>query len=320
MPADAPSTTDNSQEGDNLRQHDAGSCLRSGHRLVRYAVALASVGWWWQLAFLGESPLFEWWQAPVSLGGWGMPESTAYTLSHAVGWTTLVAGLVVAVRPSFWVAMVAAAVPCLTALAVWRMGEGFPVEAAWLPLSSRKLFPFLTHAARAVAPLAAVALAGRPNGSLRFSAGRVAMLLRVALATTFAAHGIEAWQQNPEFIDLLIGSASLVSDEPLNQSAAEQTLAVVAMVDWLAAAACLLMPSTRAGGVPKALPTTLLWMALWGGVTAASRVTAWGWYWGWFQMLIRAPHALLPIATIYFNRSTALAQRQVPPDANLESI
>ena len=76
-----------------------------------------------------------------------------------------------------------------------------------------------------------------------------------------------------EFVDLMLGSIDTVLGEDWEaagerQVLAEQVLRWIAVQDFVFAGLLVL---------PKRLRWVALWMALWGFVTAMSRITAFGW-------------------------------------------
>ena len=123
--------------------------------------------------------------------------------------------------------------------------------------------------------------------------------MRVVIAMTFATHGVEALRHHPRFIDLLLGSASRLHAGLLNQAQAESLLSVIGVVDVATAAG--LLACWRWRGFP-------LWMAIWGAVTAASRVTQWGWS-GMDHALLRVMHGGLPLV-LYWVMARAPAERE----------
>ena len=114
-------------------------------------------------------------------------------------------------------------------------------------------------------------------------AGR--LVLRVALAVVFAVHGLEALQAHPGFIDLIISSASNLVGWRVPERTATQTLLVIGYVDIAVALALLIWPRTP----------ILWWAAFWGGLTALSRVTAYG-FGAYPDVVVRATHVLVPLA------------------------
>jgi hypothetical protein len=114
--------------------------------------------------------------------------------------------------------------------------------------------------------------------------------LRWAVAVTFVAHGVEAWQHYPEFIDYWIGTNRHLLDARMSQSTAETLLTLIGCADFLAAA---LMVTTRWRAVGW-------WMVFWGTITAFSRITSYGLNMGWYATAVRAPHVGVPLAVVLY--------------------
>ncbi len=259
---------------------------------LRITVALQCLGNWRWLTQIGESPLLSWWIGPTDVGGLAWNEATGLAVQQATGWLALAAGGCVLLRPCAAVLGPLVLLQIFFAIAMWRTDAGFSLQAPWLGPRLGALFPFATQLARIVAPLGLLLLdpwrVERPLGPLRV--GRAIRLLRWGIACTFLAHGIEAWLLNPVFIDLLIGSFQHLLSVQLSQSAAEELLQIIGGVDLLAAIACV---STRSRDV-------LWWMAFWGGITALSRMTAFGFETSWHTTLIRTPHLGVPLAVVLY--------------------
>jgi len=213
-------------------------------------------------------------------------------VQQATGWLALGAGVCVLLRPCAAVLGPLGLLQLLIAVAMWRTGYGYPPQAAWLSPQWSALFPLAAQSARIVAPLALLLLdpwrAERPLSARRI---RLAMgLLLGGAVLAFLSHGIEAWQLYPVFIDLLICTSSRLFGVALPQSNAEVMLLVIGAFDMFVAVACL-FPRLR--GV-------LWWMAFWGGITALSRVTAFGWEPAWHEAATRMPHLGVPLAVVLY--------------------
>jgi len=259
---------------------------------LRITVALQCVGNWRWFAQIGESPLLSWMISPEDVGGLNWNEATGLAVQQATGWLALAAGVCVLLRPCAAVLGPLALLQLLLAVAMWRTGYGYPPQAAWLAPQLAALFPLAAQSARIAAPLALLLLdpwrAERPLSSRRI---RLAMgLLLGAVVFAFLSHGIEAWQRYPVFIDLLICTSDRLFGVELSQSRAETMLRVIGVFDIFVAIACL-FPRLR--GV-------LWWMAFWGGVTALSRVTAFGWEPTWHGAATRMPHLGVPLAVVLY--------------------
>lgn len=154
------------------------------------------------------------------------------------------------------------------ALGEWRMGGA--------PFTSLSL---VAHAARIVPPLL-LALWQRP--------GATRWILRGAIAATFGAHGYEALQLHPGFVDYLLAADLYLFNFGLEQSTAELLLRVIGAVDLLVAVLVL---------TGRDLRSVLIWAAAWGIVTALSRVVQGG-EGALHQTLIRAANGGLPLVLL----------------------
>lgn len=259
---------------------------------LRATVAMQCLGNWRWYAQIGETPLLSWLISPADVGGLGFSEAAGLAVQQTIGWLTLAAGASVIVRPCAAVLSLLVLLQLSIAVAMWQTDVGFSLQAPWLPPWLGSLFPFGTQSARIVAPLSLLLLdpwrAQRPLGKRR--AETAIGIMRWGIALTFLAHGVEAWQHHPLFVDLLIGTCRRILEVELPQATAERLLSIIGIVDLLAAVAC----------VATHWRPLLLWMAFWGGVTAISRITAFGFDSSWYASAIRAPHVGLPLAIVLY--------------------
>ena len=162
-------------------------------------------------------------------------------------------------------------------------------------------FSELSPVARApvfVVPIALVLLAraknphGIPNSIAIWA-------LRLAMAAVFIAHGWEAFQLHPRFIDLILSSGYNLLGLRINESSASTALRAIALVDWAVALALLIRPWRP----------VLAWMSFWAALAAASRLTAHGWG-AYPDLLVRAAFILTPLAI------WALTHSRTPPYAH----
>ena len=247
--------------------------------ILQITVALQCLGNWRWLTQIQETPLLHWLLDPADLGGLGWSESTALAVQQTVGWLVLLAGGLVLWRPLPVVLGALTLFQLLIAVAMWQIAEGYALQSQWIPPSFLTLFPLATQAGRIAAPLGLMLLtASRTQGGLT--------LLRWAIAVVFLAHGLEAWQRNPIFLDLLISSSQQLLGLSLSQSVAEQALTAIGSIDLLLAVACVCLRSS----------TVLWWMVLWGAVTAFSRIAAYGWALSWHETFTRISHIGIPLA------------------------
>ena len=156
------------------------------------------------------------------------------------------------------------------------------------------------HAVRFAAPLALILFLAFP-GQQRES--KIEWALRLGVAGTFIGHGLCALWMKPSFIDLIVGNLNLLLGDPVltaessealqealsiaasRQAFAEAALPVIAIQDFILVA-FLLLPGKR-------IKTIALWMAVWGFVTAMSRVTVYGWDY-WHDLALRICNGGIP--------------------------
>jgi hypothetical protein len=154
---------------------------------------------------------------------------------------------------------------------------------------------------RYAAPLALLLLTAFPE---KGKARRVEWLLRWGVAGTFVGHGLSALWLNPFFVDLIIGTMNLFLGDPIftavsfqdleealsiaasRQVIAESVLPIIAIQDFILVA-FLLFPG-------KSIKTIALWMAVWGFVTAVSRMTTYGWD-HWHDLALRICNGGIPL-------------------------
>lgn len=151
-------------------------------------------------------------------------------------------------------------------------------HAEWAPAA---------HALRYGTPLALALLAMKEP----FGEAQVMMLLRVSLAFVFVTHGAEALMHYPRFIDLIIGSAENRLGWRITEAEAKNALTVIGIVDVITGVAILV----------RAFPALLWWMAVWGLVTAFSRMTSLGWD-AYRDVLMRVTHFVVPFVLVWYRR------------------
>ena len=157
------------------------------------------------------------------------------------------------------------------------------------------------HAVRFAAPFALILFLAFP-GPQRES--KIEWVLRWGVAGTFIGHGLCALWIKPSFIDLIVGTMNLFLGDPVlaadssealqealaiaasRQAFAEAVLPVIAIQDFILVA-LLLLPGKR-------IKTIALWMAVWGFVTAMSRMTAYGWD-HWHDLALRVCNGGIPL-------------------------
>lgn len=117
-------------------------------------------------------------------------------------------------------------------------------------------------------------------------------VVRVGVAVTFLAHGIEAVRHQPSFQNLIMATEHRWIGVGIPQAAMERALDVIGVVDLVVAA--LLLSGRRWKIVAG-------YMSMWGFVTASSRLTAWGWS-GLDATALRAAHGALPLLLVWMWR------------------
>jgi hypothetical protein len=137
------------------------------------------------------------------------------------------------------------------------------------------------HAMRITAPLALLWWCAGPRTPARDHA--VHWIVRLAIMTVFAVHGLEALRAHPWFVDLTISGVRGTLGRSLSQHTAEQWLLLVGVLDLAAVVGLLL-------GVRAAA----WYMALWGTFTAVLRLLAYG-HGALAETIVRLPHGLLPL-------------------------
>ncbi|QDT03793.1 hypothetical protein K227x_21780 [Rubripirellula lacrimiformis] len=151
------------------------------------------------------------------------------------------------------------------------------------------------HAVRYAAPLALAVCGGAGWGApLKASAqlrrtSNIVLMLTVAAACTFAAHGYKAYQCYAPFTDLILLSDMQWTDTGCTQATAEQVLVVIGIADIIVALVLLVFRSRWAA----------FYMVVWGFVTAASRMTALGSD-AWPETLIRIANGGVPLALLAY--------------------
>ena len=157
------------------------------------------------------------------------------------------------------------------------------------------------HAVRYAAPLALILFIAFPG---REEESKIMWILRWGVAGTFVGHGLCALWMKPSFVDLIVGTMNSFFGDPVltagsldaleeafavaasRQAFAEAALPIIAIQDFILVA-LLLLPGKR-------IKTVALWMAVWGIVTAMSRMTAYGWDF-WHDLALRICNGAIPL-------------------------
>ena len=145
------------------------------------------------------------------------------------------------------------------------------------------------YALRYLTPVALLLLvttfSGRPSAINRVK--MATWTLRIGIATVFLFHGLEAWLGHPRFVDLILGSTNNLLGIRLQEATAVSMLRAIGVVDLMVAAAVLVRP----------VRPVLAWTAIWGAITAFSRMTTLG-SGAFTEVLDRASHMLAPLAAM----------------------
>ncbi len=113
---------------------------------------------------------------------------------------------------------------------------------------------------------------------------------RFLIAATFIGHGIEALLLRGNFIDMITRTCGY---EMFTQSQTSLLLQAIGVLDIIVALLLLLPLPLRI------LRMVALWMACWGALTAMARIFAVSPQ-GYSEMLIRVPHAILPLSLYFY--------------------
>ena len=254
--------------------------------------------------FETETPIFE-----VLLFDIGVSESYALSVDNIGTWFYLIAAIIALIAgvgrgfrksPAGQRTTSAALLFCvlwelLMVLATLHRGGLFMVQ--WTPA---------TQALRIATPLALLALLTNRTSGDQFVPASVLPVLRVAIAATFVGHGMKAMFLHPQYITLLVASMSNLVGWSMSQLLAERMLCCIGMIDLLLATLIL---TTR-------LRWVAIYLAVWGGLTALSRMTAGGWTM-WPEVLLRASHFAGPLVVLlYWSAQDQAREAIVAPPRN----
>ena len=148
---------------------------------------------------------------------------------------------------------------------------------------------FFTQMARYTLPLALAISCLKMRSSLTF-----VWSIKIAIAATFVAHGFEALNLHPKFVDFIIKTFRIYLNVSVSEAACHYILFVIGAADILAALALLTLNSK----------TAVVYMAFWGALTAVCRIlydpTN-----GLADTLSRVSHFAIPLALYMFYFSKA---------------
>ena len=222
-------------------------------------------------ALLGETEIFEFLFLVADLS-----ESTSEML--AGGGTMVVFGLAVGLFfvPSPIAALLIAGWFFFSAVADMRLGGA--------PFSHLAI---LSHSIRYLSPVALALLMHRGGDSADGGSETwLVWLLQLGVGATFLAHGWEALEVHPRFVDYLLLASRRLLGTPLAESSATTLLVVIGAVDVLVAILALAGLRHR----------YLLWyMAAWGAIAALARMVHGG-FWAFPSTFVRAANGGGPLA------------------------
>ena len=163
-----------------------------------------------------------------------------------------------------------------SACTIWTSNPGNPFKQGIL----------LNHAVRYVGPFVLLVWMWLEGRKLWVSIPeRWIWVLRVAAGATFAGHGWNALRGSPAYVELIQFSFSNLLSWEVSVDSARQALVLIGVMD---VALALLLVVRRWSWVA-------MWMAVWGVVTAGSRLSAYGIGEGWSLMAIRLGNGGIPL-------------------------
>ena len=228
-----------------------------------------------------------------------MYESMPLHDSIGSGIFALIAVLLVTGR-RIWIAWFAwAAILIVTA-------SDFAVDFNWRHLDDANWLVFASRATRYLAPISLAIILIAVLRRQR-SVGSACLLLRIAAAATFAAHGYGALIAKTSYVALISGTFSNIGVE-VDPVTSGMALKLIGAVDIIAAGLVLVAPWRP----------VVAWMAAWGFIAAASRMTAYGLD-AWYETAIRLPNGGVPLALLclWWYRKTDNTERgSIEPPLN----
>ena len=302
-----------------LNQADTTQAVRRMDFWLRLVILVQCVG-------LGGRYLFSSYETESDIYGWlyfdcDWSESLAQSIDNFGSWLTIIAGVLL-----FCIGVLHKR---LTNQSRWlNLFRGLNRTAAlwiaiWMLLISlahmmrTSVFPELVpaeHAVRFGAPLALLfsgqAIFRQRERSETFYATKIAIaILMLSACVTFAAHGYKAVQCFGPFTDLILLSNLQWTEIDLSQTNAERFLMAIGVLDIVAAIGLIAARSRLA----------IYYMAIWGFVTAASRMTAMG-VDGWPEFLLRFANGGVPIAILLYLMANRKLLDDTHPQNSIEKV
>lgn len=235
----------------------------------------------------------------VALMEWDTQDPTIFFCERAAITILLAIGATLLVYPTAPAAAIVGIAVLAEVTASYRAGGYNFSSMAHVSQAMRYLAPF------ALIPLGAMPRRW-PDAAWRYQA--CAWIMRVGIALVFIAHGIQALEKNPHFIDLIIGSTNRWLGHRPTEAQAVAILIPIGIMD-VVVGALLLVGRWR---------PMLYEMALWGLITALSRITATGPL-SYPEVLLRASHFLIPLAIVQLGPVLDAVRNRVPADTVLPS-
>lgn len=175
----------------------------------------------------------------------GLSDTLAFTIDRGLCLAMLGLLLLAFWRRSGWPLVIIGIWQLAISGSIWFQGGGFKPEYALWAHANRYLTPLF---------LGVFFWQGKE--------GLLQLVLGVAMASTFATHGLEALHHNPAFIDLIIRVCRNWFYLGISEATARTLLSIIGVQDVLLAAWLLWRPQSQ---------KVLLYMAFWGFITALSR-------------------------------------------------
>jgi hypothetical protein len=270
-----------------LKRPDRGSLVSI---LLRLACSLTCLGYTWRFHhFSNKTFSFLWGES-----GWSEPLAGRVVFIMTV--LLVLSSFCIWIRNLRWLALTASVVMLVEMV----------LETA-LPSAKYPGLYWAEWAMRYTIPVIALFLIQPTKKSKVWSGG----IMRVAIALTFAVHGLKALLGDPHFVDFILVLCRKMNLGGVTEAHALTGLHVIGTIDLLLAAHLIGFRVARNRMV-------LIWMAVWGAITAFSRITYGGWG-NWHEVLIRSTHFMMPVALLLMYREKCelnTSEKRLPEDRN----